>query len=77
MNIKRGILIIILVLGLLVNQQKISSRQSIEHIQLINEKLPPTLALTSIALGPLKTAPAALALSVLALLHATGRLHNK
>ena len=54
MKIKRISLIIILIIGLWLNQKSISSRQSNEHIQLINKDLPPTLALTSIALGPLK-----------------------
>ena len=54
MNLKRLILMMILILGLFLNQQKISSRQTSENIQLINKDLPPTLALTSIALGPLK-----------------------
>jgi hypothetical protein len=54
MNIKRVLLIIILIAGLFFNQKSISSRQIDENIQLINKDLPPTLALTSIALGPLK-----------------------
>ena len=54
MKVKRLMIVLFLVAGLFVNQKQITSRQEQEDIQIINNDLPPTLALTSIALGPLK-----------------------
>ena len=52
--IPRLTIISIIIISLFFNQLYISGTQKRDQIETINQELPPALALTSVALGPLK-----------------------